>query len=192
VEIGSIFLSEAGAQDASIVEADFTSDEFARSVSPPADLAFAVESFLHVPRICERFGSVARLVKPGGKLIVCDDMISRECTAESLRDTVSAPRVRRWFREFRDGWHAAGLAEIDAVISGAAEAGLRLDEIRDLTPYLELDRRRDLVARVLMGLLRWSPVRPPWFANLLGGNALQLCLKNGLIRYMCAVFTRVR
>jgi SAM-dependent methyltransferase len=183
--MGKAFLKESGIPDASIVQADFTADEFARSLSGPADLAFAVESFIHVERMPERLAAIAQLIKPGGKLILCDDMLARKHTESEGR-----PREARWLREFRAGWHAAGLESIDVIVGAAAAAGLRLEEIRDLTPYLELDRTRDIAARVFMSLVRWSPLRPPWFANLLGGNALQLCLKNGIIRYMFAVFTR--
>jgi len=183
--LGSRFLIAAEIPDASIVQADFTTEAFARDLPRPADLAFAVESFIHIQSIPDLLPSIARLIKPGGRLIICDDMLAR-----STGEREYTSRELRWLREFRTGWYATGLASIDTVMSSAADAGLKLVERRDLTPYLELDRSRDLAARAFMALVRWSPLRPAWFANLLGGNALQLCLKNTIIRYVYAVFER--
>lgn len=186
VRIGSRFLRDESIPDAKIVGSDFTSDDFVESLPEKADCALAVESLLHVADLKQRMDSVARLVRPGGRLVVCDDMISRSAAG---RDRTS--REERLLREFRVGWHAVGLTPVDQFFESARAAGLLLLESRDLTPYLELDRTRDLAARAMLRAFRWLPLRPPWFSNLLGGNALQLCLKGGVIRYIYAVFERV-
>jgi tocopherol O-methyltransferase len=46
----------------------------------PADLAFAIESFVHGPSPERFFAECARLVKPGGVLVVCDDSDGRRTT----------------------------------------------------------------------------------------------------------------
>ncbi len=158
-----------------------------RDLPQAADLPFAVESFVHLESMPDRLPSIVKLIRLGGRLVICDDMLARSTGTRALTS-----RELRWLEEFRTGWYAAGLASIDVLVSAAAEAGLTLVENRDLTPYLELDRTRDLAARVFAALLRWSPSRPAWFAGLLGGNALQLCLKNGVIRYVYAVFERTQ
>ena len=53
------------------IEADYTS--VPASVAP-ADLAFAIESFVHGPSPEAFFAECARLVRPGGILVICDDM----------------------------------------------------------------------------------------------------------------------
>ena len=40
------------------------------------DLAFAIESFVHSPDGPRFFRSAARALRPGGKLIICDDFLS--------------------------------------------------------------------------------------------------------------------
>lgn len=183
--LGAGFLEQDGCSDARIVHADFTTTEFASALARPADVAFGIESFIHVDGIREKLRGIAELIRPGGTLVICDDMLSRSCEHQEPR-----PVQRRWLGEFRTGWYARGLTSITGMIEAAHESGLVLLEVRDLTPYLELDRTRDLLARAFMAIVRRSPVRPAWFSNLLGGNALQLCLKNGIIRYVYAVFRR--
>lgn len=183
--LGSRYLQEANILDASIVEADFTAEEFARDLPRTADVAFAVESLVHVESMPDRLPAIARLIRPGGRLVVCDDMLAGSTDGRDF-----TPRELRWLREFRTGWYAAGLESIEVIARAADEAGLKLVESRDLTPYLELDRPRDLAVRAFMALVRRSPIRPAWFAGLLGGNALQLCLKNRIIRYVYVVFER--
>lgn len=184
-DLGRAFAVRRGASRIHFVEADFVSDEFLSSMSRESfDAAIAVESFIHVDGIVGRLASLARLLRRGGTLIVVDDMISRR--ANELPRT---RRERRWLAEFRRGWHAHGLAGLGAFVSAASEAGLDLAEARDLTPYLELDRPRDLIARAVMGALRWLPLRLASFENLLGGNALQLALKRRLLGYYYLTFT---
>src|SRR5882724_3682353 len=69
---------------------------------PQADLAFAVESFVHARSGPAFFEQCATLVRPGGLLIVCDDFI-----AES--DLRAQPRPNDWFTRFSRGWRAGNL-----------------------------------------------------------------------------------
>ena len=184
-ELGRRFVLERDLTNVDILEADFTSQEFWQAYAAHAlDLVFAVESFIHVPGMLAHLSTIASRIRPGGKLIVVDDMISR---AGARRDL--SRREQRWLREFRKGWYAHGLASVEQFTAAGREAGLRLLEARNLTAYLELDRPRDLIARAFISTLRWWPLRTSWFNNLLGGNALQLALKSGLLGYYCLVFT---
>lgn len=179
------YARERGLSGIDVVEADFTTDEFWRPYEDePFDAAFAVESFIHVAELRSRLPVIAGRLRPGGRLIVVDDMVSR-AAARRTPDR----RERRWLREFEQGWYAHGLGSLEQLVAAGRQAGLVLDEVRDLTPYLELDRPRDLLARGFMSLLRWWPLRPAWFDNLLGGNALQLALKRRLLGYYYVVFT---
>ena len=60
----------------------------------PADVAFAIESFLHAPDPSRFFAEAARLLGPGGALIIRDDM---------ARDR--QPRSAEGLERFVRGWH---------------------------------------------------------------------------------------
>ncbi len=179
------FVAERGIATISVDQADYTDrDYWDRHFRRGYDLAIAVESFLHVDGLLTHLPLLASRLRPGGTLVVVDDMISRLGASRPR-----TRRQRRWLREFRKGWYANGLEELEQFVSAADRAGLTLIEARDLTPWLELDRPRDLFVRPLISALRWLPVRPQWFNNLLGGNALQLALKSHLLGYYFLVFT---
>ena len=164
---------------------DFCGKEFWQTVGGAVDVVYAIESLIHVEKLDTLFVHLGSAVRPGGRLIICDDVLSA-----ALDPEVGERRRRRWLREFRTGWHAPGLRSPLDVDETARAAGFALLERRDLTPYLELDRPRDIAARVLISLFRWLPPRWAWFSNLLGGNALQLCLKRGVVRYVYAVYEK--
>lgn len=179
------FVAERGITTISVDEADYTDRNYwERHSRQGYDVAIAVESFIHVDGLLTHLPLLASRLRPGGTLVVVDDMISRVGASEPR-----TRRQRRWLREFRKGWYAHGLEEMERFVSAAGSAGLTLIEARDLTPCLELDRPRDLLVRPLISALRWLPLRPQWFNNLLGGNALQLALKSRLLGYYFLVFT---
>jgi len=184
-DLGSDFVREAGIRNARIIHADFSTSDFAQSIREPVDLAFAIESLLHVGGLAQVLSGIARLIRPGGILIVCDDYISAEASRRNL-----TPRQPRWLGEFRTGWHANGLTTHSEFCKAALSAGLNTVLEQDFTGHLELDRPRDLLARTLVAVTRWLPLRPAWIRNLVGGNALQMCLKTGIIRYMYTVFRK--
>lgn len=141
-----------------------------------ADLAFSIEAFIHSPDAGRFFEQAAGALRPGGKLVLCDDFL----TSSVPPDT---PRARRWMEEFRVGWHAGSLLTVQQVRETAAEHGLTLTRELDLTPDLELRRPRD---RWISLLVRVGGVfRPngPYWQSLVGGNALQRALLNGLLSY---------
>jgi len=184
-DLARTFVAERGIETISVDEADYTDPEYwDRKGDQRFDLAIAVESFLHVEGLLEHLPLLASRLRPGGTLVVVDDMISRLGTSEP-----HTRRQRRWLREFRKGWYAHGLTEMEQFVAAAGDAGLTLLESRDLTPFLELDRPRDLLVRPVISALRWLPIRPQWFNNLLGGNALQLALKSHLLGYYFLVFS---
>jgi cyclopropane fatty-acyl-phospholipid synthase-like methyltransferase len=184
-ELGRRFVAERGLETITIEDADF-SDAAYWDARPERffDAAYAVESSIHVHDILARLPLLASRLRPGATFIVVDDMISRAAARRW-----PSRRERRWLREFEKGWYAHGLVSLEQMVAAAEEAGLVLREARDLTPYLELGRPRDRLARVFVSGLRWLPLRLSWFDNLLGGNALQLALKRKLLGYYYLVFT---
>jgi SAM-dependent methyltransferase len=146
----------------------------------PADVAYAIESFVHGVDPARFFAECGRLVRPGGALVVCDDF--RRPTAD--------PEAAAYVEQFRRGWHVNTLLTRDEVRSLAISGGFAHESTLDLTPYLELRRGRDRAARLLLALaarLPWTPARLDY---LFGGTALQTCLARGWIGYDLVVFTR--
>jgi ubiquinone/menaquinone biosynthesis C-methylase UbiE len=146
----------------------------------PADVAYAIESFVHGPSPERFFAEAARLVRPGGLLIVCDDL-EREAAGAGAERTV---------RQFVRGWHINSLITAQRLRSLAAEAGFAHESTTDLTPFLELQRPRDRAIGVLAGMVAWLPVVSTRLAPLVGGHALQTGLARGWIAYELTVFRR--
>jgi SAM-dependent methyltransferase len=146
----------------------------------PADLAYAIESFVHGPSPDRFFAEAARILRPGGRLVICDD-VRAEGGDESAR-TIA---------QFERGWHINALLTASEWRGQAARAGLLPTATVDLTPYLELARPRDRAIRLMasvIGRLPWMPAR---VAPLVGGSALQDAISKGWIAYHCASFRRV-
>lgn len=165
-----------------ILAGDFSEGAFWEEVDSPVDLAFTIEATVHVADLDAVLAGAADTLRPGGRLVVMDDFLAEGHPASS--------REQRWLREFREGWRAAGLRRVSDLRALAARHGFELLREENFTPYLELDRPRDLAARVFINLFRWWPGRGAWFSNLYGGNALQLCLKHGVIQYRYLVLER--
>ena len=145
-----------------------------------ADLAYAIESFVHVPQATRFFEECRRLVRPGGLLVICDD----------FRRPSGDASAARTIEQFCRGWHINTLLERDELRGLARAAGFEHESTVDLTPYLELHRLRDRVIGALLPLLAWLPLERTSFGHLVGGRALQTCLAKGWIGYEMAVFRR--
>ncbi len=142
------------------------------------DLAFAIESFVHADPTSAFFAEAAHALRPGGSLVVIDDV------------RVGDPADPR-YDDVRTGWHAATLVSVDEAESLAGAAGLSLVESRDLTPYQKLGRPRDRLIRVAQPVLRRARSRSVWAESLVGGDALQRCHRAGLLEYRLLRFVRV-
>lgn len=150
---------------------------------PQADLAFGIESFVHAASGSAFFEQCAKLVRPGGYLIVCDDFLA----ASRLR---ADRRANGWFRRFSQGWRAGNPVAEDEARRLAAAVGFAHVETRDLTSYLEIHRPRDYVIGGLMRCLGWLPVKSSYWSMLYGGHAVQICLKRGWIKHLFVVWQR--
>ena len=163
----------------SCIEADYT------HIPPgvaPADVAFAIESFVHGPSAAAFFQACARLVVRGGLLVVCDDV---------LRHAPDA-RARRAVEQFRRGWRVNTLVTRDRLIAEAHAAGFDHESTTDLTPWLELGRPRDRAIAMLVALFGWMPLEQTRLGHLVGGSALQTCLARGWVGYELLRFRRGR
>jgi SAM-dependent methyltransferase len=146
----------------------------------PADLAYAIESFVHVSAPARFFEQCRQLVRPGGVLAICDD----------FRGTVNGAAAARTIEQFCEGWHINALLEPEELRALARQAGFEHTSTLDLSPYLEIHRTRDRAIGALLLFGRLPLVRRR-LGHLLGGRALQTCLHRGWIRYELAMFRRV-
>ncbi|MEQ1574037.1 MAG: class I SAM-dependent methyltransferase [Vicinamibacterales bacterium] len=171
----------------------------------PADVAYAIESFVHGPEPARFFEQCRRLVRPDGLLIVCDDVrrvaklpgTSRTGAIETTGTATTTPAVNaandaaeRAIETFCRGWHITSLLDAGELRELAHASGFEHDSTLDLSPFLELRRPRDRAIALFLALVRWLPIDTSRFDPLVGGNALQTCLAHGWIGYDFAVFKR--
>ena len=149
---------------------------------PPADLALAIESHVHCDSAASFLRAVQLHLRPGGVLIIADDMLSDDLAAST------APDAARLIDAFQRGWHLGHVSPASSLIADAKAQGFRVISVTDLTPLLRLDRLRDRALRVIgpvadaLGL-----ARVPLFANIIGGNALTNAYRAGFMRYQLMV-----
>jgi SAM-dependent methyltransferase len=145
-----------------------------------ADLAYAIESFVHGPSPERFFAEAARVLRPGGRLLVCDD----------VRVGESSVTASRTIAQFTRGWRVNSLLRPAEWQHLAAQNGLTHVSTIDLTSYLELGRARDRLIAVLASAIGWMPHIPTRLAPLIGGTALQRGLAKGWIGYHLSSFER--
>ncbi|MFP4010526.1 MAG: SAM-dependent methyltransferase [Spirochaetaceae bacterium] len=165
------------------------------------DLVMMIESFVHAaaPRVV--LGGAARVLRPGGRLVICDDTLgeapglARNCDGAAGGGDTDPPRSRRRIRScehlldrFRAGWHVRTLIALEELASAAAASGLTLLRTEDLTSHVEMQRPRDRIIHALVPVIRLLGLRGAFWENLNGGDALQTALRSGLVRYRYMVF----
>ena len=141
------------------------------------DLAFAIEAFVHAGSAAAFFRNAARALRPGGALVVVDDVLARDSTDARLED-------------FRAGWRVSSLLTVPGAERLAAEAGLELEESRDLSSLQRLGRPRDRLLRAAVPVLRRLQGRSVWAGSMVGGDALQRLHQDGLLEYRLLRFVR--
>jgi SAM-dependent methyltransferase len=158
-----------------VIEGDFT-----RAMPPAAaDLAVAIESHVHAPDAATFLRVAKAHLRPGGVLVLVDDMLTRPPATQAEARLVAT---------FRRGWRLGHVPTLEGLAAEAAALGLELQDSRDLSGLLRLDRMRDRALTVVapladaLGLGRW-----PLFANMIGGNALTQAHRRGLMSYRLIV-----
>jgi SAM-dependent methyltransferase len=145
------------------------------------DAVYSVEAFCHALEPASYFHEAARLLRPGGRLVLVDDFRSeRDLSADETH----------WFDAFQAGWHVPGICSSLQAVEWAAAAGLRLRRDDDLSPYLRLRALHDSFARFLLKAGQSLPLSHAILPSMLGSMALQQCLQRGIIQYHFIVFEK--
>jgi SAM-dependent methyltransferase len=149
-----------------------------------ADLTFSIEAFVHSPDADGYLQQAARTLRPGGRLVICDDFLVADRPPNS-------PRERRWLDEFRTGWRVGSLLTVAQVRDLAGAHGLEPVRDLDLTPALELRRPRDRWISAMVAVGRVARPAGDYWHSLVGGNALQRALIRGLLAYRFVELRRI-
>lgn len=145
---------------------------------PRADLAYAIESFIHCTDVDLFFRQVSGKLTPGGKLILFDDF---------LTENPSSGAYERILSDLRSGWLAHTLISPGEVISRAQATGLQHIASENLTPFLRLHRVRDRLMRLAIPVARLLMERSSYCRFMVGGDARQRAYQAGLLNYRMVV-----
>jgi len=162
------------------VEGDF----LAPPVASGLGAVYSIEAFCHAVSVEEYVAQAARMLAPGGLLILCDDFLSMFAFLEP------SPAGQRWLRAYQQGWHVPNLRTVLNVKAFASEHNLNIVNDRDLTPLLKLRALPDWLATALRALGERLPAWHPIVPSMVGSMALQQCLQMKLIEYRFLVFEK--
>ncbi len=174
-------LARGLADRCAFVEADF----HALPLSGAMDLVYSIEAFAHAGDPARYFAEAARVLAPGGRLVLCDDF---RADRDDFRTDRNA--IRRWLALFQAGWHVPHLLSTDGATALARQQGLERVEARDLSPDLRVRNFPD----VCLPLFEWAMYRGGRFAQLLGsvigGWALETLIRRGAVGYRLVVYEK--
>lgn len=155
------------------LEADYQ----ALPLSGKMKTVFSIEALAHAQHPQRYFIEASRILRNGGRLLLCDDFKSEHAQADNF-----------WLSAFQQGWRVESILTLSRVEEMAQSCGLRLVEQRDLTPDLRLSRLPAWLARWLaVAGLKFSD---PYWQSVAGGIALQQALKTGVVNYCFLVFEK--
>lgn len=143
-----------------------------------ADALCAIESFVHARDAEKFFAQAAAALRIDGRLIICDDFLGESVSEAGLRCVA----------RFKKGWHLNSLLTVDEVERLALQHGFRLIESHSLSEYL---RGFPTVVRWMINTICTIPLSWPYWQNLSGGTALQLCVKRRWTEYRALVWEKV-
>ena len=147
------------------------------------DLVFSIEAFAHAPHPEHYLTEVARLLRPGGRLVLIDDFLSSTILPGSETQL-------RWLDGYRQGWRLPGLRTPVWVTAEADRHGLAQVKGFSLTSWLKLFTLPEWAANLLLRIGHNLPWLHAIWGSMLGSLALQHCLQAGLVDYQMLVFEK--
>jgi SAM-dependent methyltransferase len=151
-------------------------DDLRAAVPVGADLVVAIESLAHSGNPARTIANLARIVRPGGRLVVVDDVPD-----DRLAGTDAD------FAAFRDGWRCPAIARRGTLLAALAAADLVVEADDDLTTLVALREPRAL-ERLVRTNRRWR-AWAGWTGagelidSLYGGLMLERLYRRGLMQY---------
>jgi SAM-dependent methyltransferase len=146
----------------------------------PFDAVVAIESLAHSVNPAVSFGALARVLAPGGRLVVVDDMPEPQASPSELD-------------AFKRGWGCPVLWSWDAYAAACIDAGLELVDAVDLTGDCR-PRPAWQVALLEVCNRAARPLVPRPVGQVLdahrGGLALERLLRSRQVRYRMLVAKR--
>ena len=180
-QIGDELILKKGLQEQiRIFEGDFTDPKVFR-LFPEQQLVYAVESMIHLPQGSDISGLIADSLAPGGRFVLCDDMLTGSEEELEKRDA-------DLLAEFRGQWHGTGIRPAAEWIGLFEERGLETVAAEDFSPWLKTSTPRDLLNTALAPLVRNRG--NAWSQNIVGGSALQRLHRRGAVQYRFLVFRK--
>jgi cyclopropane fatty-acyl-phospholipid synthase-like methyltransferase len=178
VQIAQALASQRQLQDqCDIKQGDFTAVDSA----PRSELVIAIESHTHLPSLAVFFEAARQHVLPGGIVVLVDDMLAGDGSKLTHKDG-------RLLDAFKRGWRMGHVPTVSQVLDQADASGLEVLEHRDLGEFLRLYQPWDCTLNLIAPPLDWLGLAGiPRFANMIGGNALTVCHRRGVMRYMMIV-----
>jgi cyclopropane fatty-acyl-phospholipid synthase-like methyltransferase len=178
VQIAQALASQRQLQDqCNIKQGDFTTVDSA----PRSELVIAIESHTHLPSLAVFFEAARQHVLPGGIVVLVDDILAGDGSNLTHKD-------ERLLDAFKRGWRMGHVPTVRQVLDQADTSGFEVLEQRDLGEFLRLYQAWDCTLNLIAPPLDWlGLVGIPRFANMIGGNALTVCHRRGVMRYMMIV-----
>lgn len=178
VQIAQALASQRQLQDqCEIKHGDFTAVDSA----PCSELVIAIESHTHLPSLADFFQAARQHVLPGGIVILVDDMLAGDGSNLTHKDM-------RLLDAFKRGWRMGHVPTVSQVLDQADTSDFEVVEHRDLGEFLRLYQPWDCTLNFIAPPLDWLGLaRIPRLANMIGGNALTVCHRRGVMRYMMMV-----
>jgi SAM-dependent methyltransferase len=155
------------------------------ALDPDYDAIVAIESLIHAPDLRRTIANLAGGLRPGGVLLVLDDMATGDLDAARPADAAVV----------RANWGCPGRFPSDADFRAAIEgAGLRVVAEEDFSPLMRVRAERLLARqeRILARLKRAVPLAPvrTIASAFLGGVALERLRGSGDVGYRLIVARR--
>jgi SAM-dependent methyltransferase len=155
------------------------------ALDPDYDAIVAIESLIHAPDLKRTIANLAGGLRPGGVLLVLDDMATGDLDAARPADAAVV----------RANWGCPGKFPGDADFRAAIEgAGLRVVAEEDFSPLMRVRAERLLARqeRILARLKRAVPLAPvrTIASAFLGGVALERLHGSGDVGYRLIVARR--